>query len=285
MRGLKERILGCLCLLFLWVVLSAAADPVTVRATQVIDGDTVVVSDGRTVRYLGINTPEKGHPFAEAAARLNRKLVLGKEIRLVPDKKEKDGYGRTLAYVYVGEEMVNTRLLAEGLAHVFVIGSLSHYWDFLRIQREARNQAKGIWGQGGFPGPLKITSLHADAKGDDQTNLNGEYVRICNISSERVTLKGFSLEDEYAHRVGRSINRRGSPHRYVFPDVFLEPGYTLLLLTGRGRDITRGGRDLVLHWRSAHPIWNNDRETAYLLDPQGNVIDSFPYTGKEHSRE
>lgn len=257
----------------------------TVRVTQVIDGDTIIVSDGRKVRYLGVNTPEREQPFAEAATRLNRELVLGKEVRLAPDKEEKDRYGRTLAYVYVGEEMVNARLLAEGLAHIFVIGSLSHYRDFLQTQREAKARAKGVWGKKGFPGPLKITSLHTDAKGDDRTNLNDEYVRICNISDERIALKGFSIEDDYAHRTGLNVDRRGNLHRYVFPEVFLEPGYTLLLPTGTGHDITRGGRDLVLHWRLAQPIWNNDRDTAYLLDARGNVIDSFHYTGEQHGRE
>jgi len=285
MRAFKGKTPGYLLLLSLGLVPLVLANPVTVRVTRVIDGDTMVTSDGTKVRYVGVNTPEKGQPFAAAAARLNRELVLGKEVRLIFDQQKKDGYGRTLAYVYVGKEMVNARLLAEGMAHVFVLGSLGHYQDFLRIQREARVRAKGIWGKNGFPGPLKITSLHADAKGNDRTNLNNEYVRICNLSNGKVALKGFSLADDYAQRTGRSVDGQGIPHRYVFPEVFLEPGYTLLLLTGTGPDITGGSKNLVLHWRSARPIWNNNRDTAYLLDPDGNVIDTFFYVGKQHSRE
>ncbi len=263
--------------LFFWLTPATALDPATVQVTQVIDGDTIIINDSEKVRYLGINTPERGQPFSEAATRLNRELVLGKEVRLIPDKK--DGYGRTLAYVYVGEEMVNARLLAEGMAHVFVLGSLSHYQDFLRIQHKAKARAKGIWGRGGFPGPLKITALHANAKGNDRTNLNNEYVRICNISNERAELRHFSIEDDYAHRTGRNVDKRGNSHRYVFSDVFLEPGYTLLLLTGTGRDLSGRGKNLVLHWGLAQPTWNNNQDTAYLLDAQGKVIDSFHYTG------
>src|SRR5574337_1959929 len=60
---------------------SAAADE-RGRAKQVYDGDTILLEDGRTVRYLGINAPEYQEPFYLKAKRLNESLVLEREIRL-----------------------------------------------------------------------------------------------------------------------------------------------------------------------------------------------------------
>ncbi len=86
-----------------------AADEL-IRVTRVYDGDTILLEDGRTVRYLGINAPEFQEPFYLKAKRFNESLVLGREIRLEFDQERTDGYGRVLAYVYAGNEMVNARL-------------------------------------------------------------------------------------------------------------------------------------------------------------------------------
>src|SRR5574337_1328007 len=78
-----------------------------VRVKRVYDGDTVLLEDGRTVRYLGINAPEFQEPFYLKAKRSNESLVMGRNIRLELDQERTDGYGRVLAYVYAGNEMVN----------------------------------------------------------------------------------------------------------------------------------------------------------------------------------
>src|SRR6266545_3270240 len=65
------------------------------RATvvAVIDGDTIVISGGEKVRYLGINTPETHHPdklpeyCGEEAFEANRRLVAGKAVRLEFDER------------------------------------------------------------------------------------------------------------------------------------------------------------------------------------------------------
>jgi endonuclease YncB( thermonuclease family) len=53
--------------------LPADGEPVVVR--YVVDGDTVELEDGRTVRYIGINAPELHQPFYEEATGANRRLV------------------------------------------------------------------------------------------------------------------------------------------------------------------------------------------------------------------
>ena len=250
--------------LFFFTLVPAFAGAATVAA--VLDGDTIKLTDGTMVRYLAVNAPERGQPFYEEAKRYNERLVLGKTVRLETTRQQRDTYRRTLAYVYVGNTLVNAQLIAEGWGHLFVIDSFDRYHDWLQLQKHAQAQRKGMWRAGGVPGPLKITTVRADAEGDDRRNLNGEYVRICNVSDHLVELQGFSVQD-------------ASGQRYVFPEGQLDPGYTALLLSGKGRDTTRRGQG-VFHWGSARPIWNNDGDTAALFDPDGKLIDVFQVQGK-----
>jgi competence protein ComEC len=160
--------------------------------------------------------------------------------------------------------MINAQLLMVGLAHLFILEPNKYYNYFRNLQEEARVKGLGFWGKRGFRGPLKITRLNANAQGDDRYNLNGEYVRICNISSIDINIKGFTLSD------------RGG-NKYSFPQAILRPGYTLLLFTGEGRDIVEGADQFHLYWGSNYPIWNNKGDTAYLRDTEGRVIDTVVY--------
>jgi endonuclease YncB( thermonuclease family) len=90
------------------------------KVVRVIDGDTVVISDGRAVRYLGVDTPEIDEPFYREATSLNRKLVLGKTVKVAYCKaRPVDPHGRMLATVFHGDVDVSKRLLEAGLAEVF----------------------------------------------------------------------------------------------------------------------------------------------------------------------
>ena len=264
-KSLTPALMSLFFLLILSLLFASPSSSFAATVASVIDGDTIVLTGGAKVRYLGVNTPEHGQPFYAEAKRFNERLVLGKEVRLKTGEEEYDAYHRQLAYVYVGDVLVNARLIAEGLGHLFVIGSLDYYQEWLRLQKDAQAQHKGMWRPGGVLGPLRITNVRADAEGDDRRNPNGEHVRICNVSAGPVALQGFSIEDA-AH------------HRYVFPDDTLAPGYTALLLSGKGQDTTRRGQ-LVFHWGDG-PIWNNNGDTASLFDPHGKLIDSFQVRGK-----
>lgn len=137
-----------------------AVEPVnSIEATvkQVIDGDTVILTDGRHVRYLGIDTPETRRKdgdgwvkdpeaYAEAATQRNREWVEGKRVRLEWDLQTHDRYGRLLAYVYVSEVMVNAELLKEGFAQPLTIPpNVKHASLFKQLSREARLAKRGLW--------------------------------------------------------------------------------------------------------------------------------------------
>lgn len=127
------------------------------QVVSVIDGDTIRARIGdriETIRYIGVNTPETHHPTrgeepgGREATEINRVLAQGKTVRLELDVQERDRYGRLLAYVYVGDTMVNAELIRRGYAQVMTIPPNVKYQElFLNLQREAREQKRGLWGE------------------------------------------------------------------------------------------------------------------------------------------
>lgn len=88
----------------------------TYVVADVVDGDTIDLDNGETVRLVGIDTPERGEcGFGPAQSALKR-LVLGKQVTLVESDEDRDRYDRLLRYVDVGTVDVGMRLLRAGLA-------------------------------------------------------------------------------------------------------------------------------------------------------------------------
>jgi len=146
-----------LALLPLLLALPASAAPEGLPATvvSVVDGDTIHVRIAdrlEKVRYIGMNTPEVHHPRkgeepgGREASEVNRQLVAGKQVRLELDVQERDRYGRLLAYVWVGDTMVNAELVRRGYAQVMTIPpNVRHQQLLLKLQREAREAGRGLW--------------------------------------------------------------------------------------------------------------------------------------------
>jgi micrococcal nuclease len=128
----------------------------TAHVTRAIDGDTIEVRyDGATedVRYIGVDTPETVKPdtpvqcFGPEAHELNARLVEGHDVRLEFDAERRDVYGRLLAYVRVGDEFVNAKLVRRGYATTLTIPPNDRYADeFARMEREASTRGLGLWG-------------------------------------------------------------------------------------------------------------------------------------------
>jgi micrococcal nuclease len=138
---------------------SAAPAPMTAREATVIravDGDTILVrgAGGRTerVRYIGVDTPESVKPdspvecYGHEASDYNASLVEGKRVRLVPDREAEDKYGRSLAFVYVGNTFVNAELLKNGYARTIEIEPNTSKADyFAGLERVAIRTNTGLW--------------------------------------------------------------------------------------------------------------------------------------------
>jgi micrococcal nuclease len=131
---------------------------------RVVDGDTIVVTvggDRERVRLIGIDTPEIAHEAfgdraatpdecygPEAAARLAGLLPPGSQVRLERDVVARDDYGRLLAYVFLGDQLVNLDLVREGYAVPMTIEPNSALASgFVGAAAEAERHERGLWGR------------------------------------------------------------------------------------------------------------------------------------------
>jgi endonuclease YncB( thermonuclease family) len=143
-----------------------AEQPVCIsKVTYVYDGDTVEISTGERVRYIGIDATEVQHGnqkaqcFSGEAAEKNKELVLNKEVKLEKDVSDKDKYGRLLRYVYlpageagVGNIFVNKYLTRFGFAYDWAVSpDVKFSQELKEAQNEARANQRGLWAPGTCP--------------------------------------------------------------------------------------------------------------------------------------
>jgi endonuclease YncB( thermonuclease family) len=128
-----------------------------VAVSRVVDGDTLRLADGRSVRLIGVNAPERGRdgrpaePFAEAARRRLQALVADNDNRvgLRVGRQGKDHYGRVLAHVYDEHgHNLEARLLEDGLGYWVAFEPETALADCQRAaENQARRSREGLWRQ------------------------------------------------------------------------------------------------------------------------------------------
>lgn len=163
---------------------------------RVIDGDTYELSDGKTVRLIGVDTPEKYtggklrrdaertgmdaatiRVLGEEASRYASSLVQGKRVDLQLDpanaaSDHMDGYGRTLAYVWLvigGERsvLVNRRLIEAGYASAYTDYPFQYMDNFRAAEQRAREARRGLWSHQ-LPPVSSSTQLRYDPRASDR---------------------------------------------------------------------------------------------------------------------
>jgi len=262
-----------------------------VKVLNVIDGDTidVLLPNGSVerVRMLGIDTPEKrpedNEPYefdsisdldylaewGEKAAQFTESKLEGRYVYIEFDKIAgmRGYYGRLLAYVYLDGTDFTAELVKEGYARVYVEGEFKKEDYYVKLENEAKEEGQGLWrilkatstSDTTSTISVEIVYVHYDAEGNDNYNLNDEYVVIKNVGDVSVDLEGWTLKDE-------------AEHTFVFPSVTLDSGETVTVYSGSGVN-----SNTELYWGSSRAIWNNNGDTAFLYDADGNFIDSYSW--------
>ena len=158
----KASLVGAFFVSAIWLSAAQAFCPTPVGLTRftvqrVVDGDTVRLSDGRSVRMIGLNTSELGkqgrsdEPFAVAARKRLESLVADSngQLGLRLGKQTKDHYGRTLAHLYSASGAnLEAQMLADGLGfQVAVAPNIDLVTCQQAAERTARQAGRGVWRQ------------------------------------------------------------------------------------------------------------------------------------------
>lgn len=134
------------------------AGPSAAVVSRVVDGDTVKLNTGDTVRVLGIDTPETVEPhhpvdcWGPQASAFAHATLDGKTVRVVDDPTQDahDRYGRRLSYLILPGEVNYSVLAAEqGMAHAYAYRRNRPpraYREIAAAEQRAQAAGKGLWG-------------------------------------------------------------------------------------------------------------------------------------------
>ena len=119
---------------------------------RVIDGDTIVLSNGEKVRLIGVDTPETKHSqkpveyYGKEATAFTKKMVGGKVVKLKYDVQRRDEYDRLLAYVYLmNGTFLNAEIIKQGYGYAYTVFPFKHVEQFRQYEKEAREKKLGLW--------------------------------------------------------------------------------------------------------------------------------------------
>lgn len=121
---------------------------------DIVDGDTLVLEGGTSVRLTGIQAPKlplgragfRAWPLANEARDLLARLSLDRTVRLEYSGRRIDRWQRLLAHVKTGEIWLQHEMLRRGLARVYTFRDNIAYADALyAAEHDARQNRRGIW--------------------------------------------------------------------------------------------------------------------------------------------
>jgi micrococcal nuclease len=135
----------------------------TYLVERVIDGDTLVLDNGRKVRLIGVDTPETNHPeipvqrFGREATEFTKRMAEGMKIRVELGEPAQDSYGRELAYVFVDGMLLNKEIVRRGYGYAYTCFPHPRMDEFVAAEQEARAKQYGLWNYSLTDG--RVTSL------------------------------------------------------------------------------------------------------------------------------
>ncbi|GGW78681.1 MULTISPECIES: lamin tail domain-containing protein [Streptomyces] len=127
-----------------------------------------------------------------------------------------------------------------------------------------------------YTSALKVKGVQYDAPGTDSNRCSGgntknEYLTIKNYSrTAKVNLKGYVVKDAAGNKYTFTANHT------------LEPGDYVKLRGGKGTNSDAGN---VVYRQNCNFIWNNDKDTIYLLKPGGAKADVHSYTKRANDAD
>ena len=188
--------------------------PVTVE--RVTDGDTLVLTDARRVRLIGLNTLElnsrgkRERQWAERAAQALQAALKGQSITLVAGRDKRDRHGRTLAHVLIDNgDNVAVSLVENGFGLAVAVGRNTQCADhMMRVERDARLQRRGIWRE---PGDWFIQANRLTGNERGFHLLESRVLRLSESTDSTVLV----MENGLRVNLGRTWPGKSSSKRFV----------------------------------------------------------------------
>lgn len=132
----------------------------TAQVIRVVDGDTIKVDikgEERTIRIIGLNTPETVDPrkpvecFGKAASERAKQILNDQTVILEsdPTQSDRDRYDRLLRYVWINNGAIDYGLktIQEGFGYEYTYASSYAYQTaYLDAQKDAEKNKRGLWG-------------------------------------------------------------------------------------------------------------------------------------------
>lgn len=176
----------------------------TVKVAHVYDGDTIKLADGRKLRIIGINTPERGRdgekdqPFYHEAKNHLQQIIEknNSHLKIVVGKDKRDRYKRLLAHVFTLQgENITASMLKKGMGFSIAIPpNVNFNTCYQNAESEAKKKNLGIW-QHSFSRAIEATSLPETTHGFHQ--VKGTVQRI----GESRSSYWLNLDKKFALRV------------------------------------------------------------------------------------
>jgi micrococcal nuclease len=130
---------------------------------RTVDGDTahfMVNGTETVVRFLYVNAEEthgaEATDFGLATVPLVDRMLRSSRLQIAPQRATngrpmQDAFGRTLALVFANDELVQTRIVREGLSAYYTQFGCANapvHLSLLNAEAEARANRRGIWAPG-----------------------------------------------------------------------------------------------------------------------------------------
>ena len=171
--------------IFLQVILLSAIvgctqQVTTISSVEIIDGDTFRLTNGDTVRLIGIDAPELSQPGGVLSREYLAHLILGKPITLERGSEDRDNYNRLLRFVYIGNLCINEEMIRQGYAEARYLPENPIHDYYLQLEIQAEAARAGLWNDNIFQ-PRSCINWDTDIpviSWSDADNYYNQYVII-----------------------------------------------------------------------------------------------------------
>ena len=196
----------------------------TISGVEIIDGDTFRLTNGDTVRLIGIDAPELSQPGGVLSREYLAHLLLGKPITLEKGSEDRDNYNRKLRFVYINGLCINEEMIRQGYAEARYLPESPIREYYLQLEIQAEITRAGLWSDNIFQPRFNLdwdTDIPviswADAKNYYNQYVIVEGTIINTYNSGIVCFLNFHTDYQYFTAVIFACDLPGFPYP---PDVY-----------------------------------------------------------------